>query len=166
MIIRAAERADASAAVDVVRRSIVELCAADHKGDAETLATWLKNKTTDHFVQWIANENNYFAIAADQHEVLGVGIVNRSGEVSLMYLAPHAVRRGLGRALYAALEAKARAWGLERLRLESTTGARPFYEALGFRPLSCSAAPRFGVLSCYQYEKILTWSPETVVTTM
>jgi len=50
----------------------------------------------------------------------------------LCYVSPDAQRRGVGRALYAALEAKARAWGLARLHLRSTVGARRFYENLGY----------------------------------
>jgi len=78
--VRPAESRDADAAVDVVRRSITELCTDDHRGDAETLAGWLANKTAQHFVTWLANEEKrvvlqintgkYFREGVDLHETL------------------------------------------------------------------------------------------------
>src|SRR5690348_11110790 len=127
--VRAAKTRDADAAVDVVRRSITELCTADHRGDVDTLTKWLENKTPRHFLTWLANENNFCAIAVEDDEVLGVGLINRSGEISLFYLAPNAQRRGIGRALHSALEERARSWSLEKLQLNSTFAARHFHEA-------------------------------------
>jgi hypothetical protein len=39
------ETEDAPAACDVLRRSISELCVADHGNDPTILARWLSNKT-------------------------------------------------------------------------------------------------------------------------
>jgi GNAT superfamily N-acetyltransferase len=152
--VRAAEARDAEGAIDVVRRSITQLCTADHSGDVDTLAKWLSNKTPQHFLAWLANENNFCAIAEENGEVVGVGLVNRSGEISLFYLAPHVQRRGIGRALHVPLEEKARDWSLKQLHLNSTFVARHFYQALGYVPVG-SAKPHFGVLRCYPYEKVL-----------
>jgi GNAT superfamily N-acetyltransferase len=152
--VRAAQARDAEAAVDVVRRSIIELCTADHSGDVDTLTKWLANKTPQHFLTWLANENNFCVIAVEHGEVLGVALVNRSGEISLFYLAPHVQRRGIGRVLHATLEEKARNWNLEKLHLNSTFVARHFYEALGYVPAG-TAKSHFGVLHCYPYEKML-----------
>jgi GNAT superfamily N-acetyltransferase len=131
-MVRAARPADADAAVAVLRRSITESCEADHQGDAQTLGQWLANKTPEHFGAWLAEEDNYCVVAALEGPICGVGLVNRGGEVMLCYVAPDAQRRGVGRALHAALEAKARAWDVARLHLRSTLGARRFYENLGF----------------------------------
>jgi len=48
MQVRLAQIADADHAVDVVRRSIQELCLSDHRADAATLSMWLSNKTADN----------------------------------------------------------------------------------------------------------------------
>jgi hypothetical protein len=45
MEIRDAMTEDAPAACDVLRRSISELCVADHGNDPTILARWLSNKT-------------------------------------------------------------------------------------------------------------------------
>jgi hypothetical protein len=47
MHIRDAVADDAPAACQVLRRSIVELCAADHGDDPAILAQWLANKTPE-----------------------------------------------------------------------------------------------------------------------
>src|SRR3954468_23869810 len=128
---RTAEPRDAEAAVDVVRRSIIELCVADHSQDAETLAKWLDNKTPSNFTTWLADDDNFSAVGVEGDSILGVGIVKRNGEIVSLYLAPHAQRRGIGKALHEVLEQKAKSWKLKKLHLGSTIGARPFYEAIG-----------------------------------
>jgi hypothetical protein len=47
--VREAAAGDADAVIEVVRTSITQLCAADHRHDPETLATWLANKTPEIF---------------------------------------------------------------------------------------------------------------------
>lgn len=60
VIVRRAELKDAEAAVEVVRRSIEELCAIDHRNNATTLTNWLTNKTPENFCSWISNPDNFF----------------------------------------------------------------------------------------------------------
>jgi hypothetical protein len=49
MRIRNAVPEDAAAACEVMRRSIAELCVADHRNDPAILERWLANKTPDIF---------------------------------------------------------------------------------------------------------------------
>ena len=65
-------------------------------------------------------------------EINGVGLVHRAGEILLCYVAPESQGHGYGSAILAALEGKARTWGLDKLRLGSTVSARPFYERHGY----------------------------------
>jgi GNAT superfamily N-acetyltransferase len=152
--VRQAEPRDAQAAADVLHRSITELCAPDHRGDTDTLAKWLANKRPQDFLSWLASSDNFCVIAEAGREVVGVGLLHRSGEIRLCYLAPGAQRKGIGKAIYLALETQARSWGLRILKLESTVSARQFYEALGFRPAGM-ATPGFGISHCHPYEKRL-----------
>ena len=48
MVIREAVVGDAEEACTMVRRSITELCAADHGNDPAILARWLDNKTPEN----------------------------------------------------------------------------------------------------------------------
>ena len=154
IVVRRAEQSDAATAIDVVRRSITELCAADHHDDPGTLATWLANKTSQNFLTWLANADNFCVVAESITRVVGVGVLNRRGEILLFYVAPGAQRQGIGKRLHAALEEKAHEWGLASLHLDSTALARTFYESLGYRP-SGAPVPRFGVLQCFPYTKQL-----------
>jgi GNAT superfamily N-acetyltransferase len=152
--VRPAQPQDADAAVDVSRRSITELCTADHQGDAETLANWLANKTTQHFLAWLACDDNYCVVAEDSECLLGVGMLGRNGKIRALYLRPGAQRRGIGTAIYRAMEEKARAWKVRRLFLESTTAACAFYESMGFVRTG-DAVHGFGVTPSPAYEKML-----------
>lgn len=131
--VRAATPEDAQAAVHVMRRSIAELCVADHHHDPATLNEWLANKTPEQFRTWLASPNNFGVVAEERHQVIGVGMINRSGYVSLLYRLPGIQCRGVGKAMLLALEQRARDWGLRRLTAESTITARGFYEAMGFK---------------------------------
>jgi GNAT superfamily N-acetyltransferase len=153
--VRRAEERDAAAAIDVVRRSISQLCVADHHDDESTLTTWLANKTPLNFLSWIANADNFCVVAESDNHLAGVGVLHRTGEILLFYLDPGAQRQGIGRIIHAALEAKANEWKLASLHLDSTSLARPFYEALGYQAIG-AAVPRFGVLQCFPYSKRLT----------
>src|SRR5687767_886219 len=154
IMVRPAEPKDAAAAVDVLRRSITQLCKADHRDDPDTLAAWLSNKTPENFLSWLENVDSYCVVAEADDALAGVALLHRSGEINLLYLAPGAQRRGIGNALHAALEKRANAWCVPKLCLESTALACPFYEALGYRRLA-TAGSRFGVPRCHAYEKTL-----------
>lgn len=154
LAIRPANSGDAEAAVKLVRRSITELCAADHGNNAAVLDRWLANKTPENFRAWISDPDNFCVIAEIDGHVSGVGLVHRSGEIRLIYLISGYQRQGMGRAIYAALEAQARTWGLRKLHLDSTLLARPFYEALGYHPAG-AVTSHYCAMQCYPYEKIL-----------
>lgn len=150
--VRQAKLEDAKAAVEVLRRSITELCIPDHRGDTDTIEKWLANKTPETFHAWLVNDENFCVVAELNHRLLGIGLLHRSGEIRLCYVAPGMQGQGIGKAVYLTLEAQAKAWGLKTLNLESTISARPFYEQLGYRP-SGAAKPSFGISHCHPYQK-------------
>jgi GNAT superfamily N-acetyltransferase len=154
-LVRPATAADAPAAAAVLRDSITKLCAADHRNDAATLAQWLADKTPERFLYWLSREDQYTIVAEDGAGTAGVGRLHRSGEVRLCYVRPGVQRRGVGTAILVALEARARTWGIARLVLGSTLGARAFYERHGFRS-DGDPTPGFGVSRGYPYAKPLT----------
>src|SRR5580704_17458920 len=95
---------DALAACQVMRRSIAELCAADHKGDPAILQRWLSNKTPEIFKSWIRPDNSLL-VAVEDDGILAVGAVTDAGEITLNYVSPDARFRGVSGALLDALEA-------------------------------------------------------------
>ena len=58
MDIRDANPSDAAAACEVLRRSISELCVADHGNDPTFLQRWLSNKTPAIVTSWIQQSDN------------------------------------------------------------------------------------------------------------
>jgi GNAT superfamily N-acetyltransferase len=132
MKIRDAKAEDARAAAQVLRRSITELCAADHGNDPVILAQWLSNKTADIVASWMTAPNNSVLIAVEDDTILALGAVTDTGQITLNYVSPDARFRGVSRALLRALEARARERGGVRCTLNSTETARRFYLANGY----------------------------------
>src|SRR5262249_44572963 len=120
MEIRDAVPGDAPAACQVLRRSITELCGADHGNDPAILANWLSNKTPEIITSWIADPNQSLLVAVEGETLLAVGSVTNAGEIALNYVSPDARFRGISRALLQALEARAVARGNVRCTLVST----------------------------------------------
>lgn len=131
MNIRDAVAEDAVAACRVMRRSIIELCIADHRNEQQVLASWLGNKTTQNFLSWIKPSNSLL-VGIDGDCLLAVGCVTGSGEITLNYISPDARFRGHSRAMLAALEACAREKGNSHTHLESTVTAHRFYLRNGY----------------------------------
>jgi GNAT superfamily N-acetyltransferase len=130
--IRAAIPEDAPAACQVMRRSIAELCVADHRNDEAILKRWLSNKTPEVFASWIRQRDNSLLVAVEGDNIVAVGSVTNAGQITLNYVSPDARFRGVSRALLGALEARAIERGNARCTLTSTETARRFYRANGY----------------------------------
>jgi N-acetylglutamate synthase-like GNAT family acetyltransferase len=145
MYIRQAKTEDAAAACAVLRRSITELCHADHGGDEILLGKWLSNKTVENVMRWILQ--THFVVAEEQETIVGVAAMNASGKITLNYVSPEARFHGVSKALMQQLESKARALGLIECMLETTQTALRFYQRLGYvkteetYPLSLTGLP-------------------------
>jgi len=151
---RLATAADTHQALDVVRKSITESCAADHQHDPPTLERWLRNKTPEHFHAWCNDGDSRIVVAELERTIVGVAALHRSGEIRLFYVRPGCVRLGVGRALLLAIEIHARDWNIAILKLDSSLNARPFYERFGFEAAG-EPRPHYGVLRAYPYVKTL-----------
>lgn len=126
--VRSALEADAPAACEVLRRSIRELCSADHHDNEAVLAAWLENKTVENVAAWVRSKSNFSVVAVEETVVRGFALLQRDGEVHFCYAAPEAIGRGAGKLMLQALEQEAARSGLKTLRLTSTLTAKPFYE--------------------------------------
>jgi GNAT superfamily N-acetyltransferase len=151
--VRVAKEEDAEAACAVLRRSITECCSLDHNDDPSQLAPWLKNKTPENVRQWIVDPSSYAVVAEESGDIIGVAMMLVSGEVTLCYLVPEVRFTGVGKALLAELESKARALGLGELRLNSTKTAHAFYMRNGFA--DAGAATTWHGIGCIPMVKAL-----------
>ena len=154
MQIRAATIDDAVEACGMLRRSIVELCRADHRDDPEVLEKWLSNKTPDHVRSWIARPDNYVVVASEDAAIVGVGAVTSAGEILLNYVSPDARFRGVSKAILDRLEAKARELGNAACVLTSTGTARRFYLSAGYEQQG-PPTRTFGLMTSYRMSKRL-----------
>lgn len=132
-VIRRATLADGAAAIQTLRRSIIELCVADHHNDAEELEPWLRNKTLENWAKWVAMDDAVLLVADRDGAVVGVGSTTLQGMILLNYVHPEARFSGVSKALLAALEAALLQRGVRQCRLQSTLTARAFYAACGYR---------------------------------
>ncbi|WP_454818910.1 GNAT family N-acetyltransferase [Labrys neptuniae] len=132
MHIRTAYADDAECACEVLRRSIKELCVADHKGDPQTIEGWLSNKTPENFRSWIASPTQRLLVAEKDRKIVSVGSATDAGEITLNYVSPDARFQGVSRAILSVLESYLREQGLKRSRLSSTLTAHQFYRAAGY----------------------------------
>ena len=159
---RRALPADAAAACDVVRRSIVELCCEDHRGDEATLTRWLANKTPSHFEQWIGSEDHVALVAERDGVLVGFALLNVKGSIALLYVSPDARFSGVSKALLLAVEEGAKAIGIGELWLESSATALRFYRECGY----CSTGPPtagFGITSGYPMSRQIGASPRSAM---
>ena len=154
LAIRDARDDDADQASEVSRRSIAELCTADHNNDPAILRGWLGNKTPDIFRSWIAQPGNNLLLAVDGERVVAVGSVSDTGQITLNYVSPDARFRGVSKSMLAALEDRAADRGCARFTLSSTETARLFYLAQGYVE-SGKPARHFGTKSGYPMSKSL-----------
>jgi GNAT superfamily N-acetyltransferase len=152
--VRVATTDDIDGCVALLIASITTLCAGDHLNDPPTLERWLRNKTSEHFGRWLADEENLIMVAELGSTLSGVALLKRNGTIHLCYVLPGMQRQGVGRALIRRIESEAASLGLRELALTSTGSARHFYERLGFTP---NGAPNtaYGVLKQYPYVKVL-----------
>jgi GNAT superfamily N-acetyltransferase len=150
--IRRAVICDAPLACNLVRQSIVQLCASDHQSDESTITAWLANKNEANFCHWITSDHHVALVAERGTDILGFGFLNRTGKLALLYVAPAARWQGVSKSLLAALEREALALGLNEISLESSLTARHFYEAQGYGSSGPPVAG-FGVTNAYPMVK-------------
>lgn len=138
-LIRLATEADAQSGIDTLRRSISELCVADHHGRPKEVEEWLSNKTIDAWRSWIERDDAVVLVAELDWKIVGVGMATFNGDILLNYVHPSTRFMGISNAILASLEKALKCEGVKCCRLESTITAQKFYESRGF--LSREEAP-------------------------
>lgn len=98
------------------------------------------------------------AIAVEKGEVLGVARMHESatnqGQVRCVAIATAAQGKGIGKAIMAYLEVKARQKGWSEIVLEARENAVPFYKAIGYTIVTESYL-LFGEIQHFRMQKTL-----------
>jgi GNAT superfamily N-acetyltransferase len=155
--VRPAAEADAVAACDVLRRSIRELCVADHGHDETVLSAWLANKRPEN-VRWITSDSSFSVVVVEGSKVQGFGLIQRDGEIQMCHLVPEVQHRGAGKLMLHALEEQAARWGLRAVFLTSSVTGRRFYERNGY-VRSGEPTSVYGLQSVYPMSKSIAPAP-------
>src|ERR1700687_973329 len=80
--VRPAEPRDSNAAALVLQRSIREVCGPDYGNDNALLEDWCANKTPEQVIEWIADPSLETLVAERDGEVVGVGQLNGSAQLT------------------------------------------------------------------------------------
>jgi GNAT superfamily N-acetyltransferase len=153
--LRVAVPGDEQSVCELLRRSIAEGCAPDHRDHPGVLESWLSNKTPQNVRTWVTSPSNYMVVADDGDAVIGVALLNQAGKLALCYVDPARLHQGVGRAMLAAVEAQARDWNISKIHLHSPVSAATFFTRLGFADGGKEKA-------CYGLECDLLWKPLNV----
>lgn len=152
-IIRRASRDDANACWDVRRAAVMSQCANAYP--LEQLEEWTGGTTPMAFENAVEDR---FHVAMIEGRVAGTGTVDlKTGRIDAVFVHPDFMRRGIGAAMVAHLGALARAAGLDRIMLDSTLNAAPFYRRLGFEGETAAQyhSPRGLCMACVPMTKRL-----------
>ena len=111
---------------------IVQLCHADHRGDAAAIADWAGDGSAEKFLKLLAQPGMVLLVAERDDVIVGLGA--RAGQlVTLNYVDPAQRFSGVSKAIMAALERGMVEDGFDSARLNSTITAMQFYDSLGWR---------------------------------
>ncbi|HYJ84931.1 MAG TPA: GNAT family N-acetyltransferase [Pyrinomonadaceae bacterium] len=97
----------------------------------EEIQAWGVPRKPENYEESIRSKE--FFVAEEDGEIVGFGALNQnSAEVEAVFVSPKAGRRGIGLRVLQKLEERARALGLEQIRLNASLNAVPFYKRAGY----------------------------------
>jgi putative acetyltransferase len=110
-----------------------------------------------HFRDWAAVCSSRFTFVADDEGVIaGFGELEPNGHIDCFYCHKNYQHCGVGRQIYEAIEAKAIELSLNRLFVESSITAKPFFERMKFSVVQEQKVTRRGeTFVNYAMEKFL-----------
>ncbi|PWE34330.1 GNAT family N-acetyltransferase [Maritimibacter sp. 55A14] len=153
MRLRRYRPADAAPAYALFRRAVHKGAAAAYS--AEERRAWAPDREMP--ADWPARLGAHITwLAFHRHRLAGFMTLARDGHLDLAYVAPEAMGRGVADALYARLEAEARARGLPVLDTAASHLARSFFLRHGWQVAARQSVIRNGVaLTNFRMEKCL-----------
>jgi len=131
--VRAMRAEDAQAFLEVHRAAIREIAVADYP--AAVIEAWAPLPILQEDVeQFLLNRDGEFRLVAEiEGKIVGLGaVVPQNSELRACYVAPRAIRSGVGTVIVQEIERIAREHRLTFLELDSSLTAEPFYLSLGY----------------------------------
>lgn len=152
--VRAYRKADAEAIARLYRETVRAINARDYS--PAQIAAWARPEQDAAW--WRERLARYPAVfvAERRGEVAGFAETEDSGHVDCLYVHHRHQGAGIGSALLAAVEARAKGRGIRRLFADVSLTAHPFFRAKGFTVLRKTASPHLGeIFELYEMEKHL-----------
>lgn len=118
--------------LEIHRASVLGVAAKDYP--LKVLDAWAAPATPEFLDEFLANLDGELRLIAEiDGRPAGIGaLVPHNSELRACYVAPFALRCGVGTALVREIERLARQAGLTDLQLLASLTAEPFYAALGY----------------------------------
>ncbi|QDU61561.1 putative N-acetyltransferase YafP [Planctomycetes bacterium Pan216] len=132
MIIRLVEDADVEQICEIFHTTIHTVNASDYT-EEQRLAWSPHLPPADRWRERLSARTTF--VADDEGVIAGFGELKPDGYIDCFYCRNTYQRRGVGSQILAALEQAARDAGLQRLLVDVSITARPFFAAKGYRVL-------------------------------
>ncbi len=116
----------------LIKESIVNLCGDDHLNKQEHIDNWLSARSESEMDALLFGSESQAFVCADKGVVVGISHIKNNGELTLCYVHPKKLGRGIGSFILQAAENQAEEWGIKQIQLVSTATARSFYLSQGY----------------------------------
>lgn len=156
MKIRLFDRQDAEQIAQLFHKTVHEVNIRDYSNNQ--VKAWAPDDI--HFRNWAKVCSERFTYVADDRGVIaGFGELELNGHIDCFYCHKDYLKMGVGSKIYAAIQAKAEELGINRLYLEASITAQPFFLKMGFSTIREQQVERRGeTFVNYVMEKFLTKS--------
>lgn len=153
MTLRQYRPADAPDLLRLFRDTIRRVNSRDYAPDQ--ILAWAPDEIDP--VRWAERfEGRFVPVAIENDVPVGFAELESNGHVDRVYVAADWIGKGIGKRLMAAIEEEARRLGLNRLFVEASITARPFFASRGFTVLARQTVICRGVgLDNYRMELLL-----------
>lgn len=154
MFIRPFQRSDATELASLFFNTIRTVNAKDY--NLEQLKAWAPDLNTIDMERWRNSfSGKHVFLVEDAGVIAGFGELEPNGHIDRFYIHKDFVGKSVGKFIYGALEEKARLLKLERLFVEASITAKPFFEKMGFNLITEQTVERNQVkFTNFQMEKL------------
>lgn len=130
--IRLFQPADAEEIANLFHQTVREVNIADYT--LKQVEAWAPDDI--YFRNWAkACAERFTYLAEIEGIVAGFGELETDGHIDCFYCHKDYQRMGIGKQIYAAIETKAKELGINRLYVEASITAKPFFSDLGFHSI-------------------------------
>jgi putative acetyltransferase len=130
--IRLFQESDAEQIANLFHETVRQVNIADYT--VEQVKAWAPDNI--YFRDWAKVCANRFTYVAEMEGlIVGFGELETNGHIDCFYCHKDYQKMGIGKSIYAAIEAKARELKINRLYVEASITAQPFFSRLGFQTI-------------------------------